>query len=279
LSKQQLIDYANELNLSWIDDESNSDVSLDRNYLRHQVLPRLEERWPAYRERIENVIRMLDTPEPSANNVAIDEALKNRLSFDDGLKLVQMDELNEAQTLSLLHAWLLSIGQQVPSRDRLKSIYTNVIKARPDATPEVRIGHGSIRRHGPAIYWVKDMPEVGAAPLVSNGELQSWVGVGQVGIVDVQAGVERFKANLPDLNWRIRGEGETVKPIGRSKSRDLKRLLQEYRVKPWLRYRVPILYSGEKLVAVGDLFIAEQFQAEKDEMGCRVVWQNNVIPD
>ena len=279
LSKQQLIDYANELKLTWIDDESNADLSLDRNYLRHQVLPRFEERWPGYRERVQNVIRLLDEPESSANPVSVDEALQHRLSFDDGLKLVQLDDFSDDQILSLLHAWLTAIGQQVPSRDRLQAIYNHVIKARPDATPEVRLGNGAIRRHGPAISWVKDMAEVGAPPLVSDQQLQPWAGVGEVRLVEVSRGTERIRADLPDLHWRTRTEGETVKPIGRSKSRDLKRLLQEYRVKPWLRYRVPILYSGDHLVAVGDLFIAEEFQAAVGETGYRVIWQNNVIPD
>ncbi len=30
----------------WIEDPSNADTRLDRNYLRHQVLPRLRDRWP-----------------------------------------------------------------------------------------------------------------------------------------------------------------------------------------------------------------------------------------
>jgi tRNA(Ile)-lysidine synthase TilS/MesJ len=36
--------------LSWQDDESNSDEQHDRNYLRHQVLPQIEQRWPDYRQ-------------------------------------------------------------------------------------------------------------------------------------------------------------------------------------------------------------------------------------
>lgn len=280
LSKQQLIDAANEMNLYWIDDESNADLSLDRNYLRHQVMPKFEQRWPGYRERIQNVIRMLDEPEAkSESHESVTEALKHRLSFDDGLKLVQLEDFTEDQILSLLHAWLTKIGQQVPSRDRLKAIWSDVIQARPDATPQVRLGDGTIRRHGPAIYWVKDMPETGLAPDVTIDSLVTWPGVGAVTLTSEMEGVERIKANLPDLNWRLRSEGEVCKPIGRSKSRDLKRLLQEYRVKPWLRYRVPLLYSGDSLVAVGDLFIAEDYQACENESGYQIIWQNNVIPD
>ena len=36
----------------------------------------------------------------------------------------------------------------------------------------------------------------------------------------------------------------------------LKKLLQEEGVVPWMRDRLPLVYSGERLVAVGDLWLA-----------------------
>ena len=47
LSRQTLRDYALRCGLRWIEDESNFDTSLHRNFLRHEVLPRLREAWPA----------------------------------------------------------------------------------------------------------------------------------------------------------------------------------------------------------------------------------------
>ena len=46
-SREQLAQYARHQQLQWIEDESNQDTGFDRNYLRHQVLPLLQQRWPA----------------------------------------------------------------------------------------------------------------------------------------------------------------------------------------------------------------------------------------
>jgi tRNA(Ile)-lysidine synthase len=46
-SRAALLEYAGANRLVWVDDPSNRDVSLDRNFLRHRVLPALRERWPA----------------------------------------------------------------------------------------------------------------------------------------------------------------------------------------------------------------------------------------
>src|SRR5690606_8289081 len=45
-ARGELLDYARRAGLRWIEDESNADERFDRNFLRHRVLPLLEERWP-----------------------------------------------------------------------------------------------------------------------------------------------------------------------------------------------------------------------------------------
>ena len=42
---------------------------------------------------------------------------------------------------------------------------------------------------------------------------------------------------------------------------------------PWWRDRVPLIYAGEQLVAVGDLWIAEEFAARDSEEALRIVWE------
>jgi len=278
LTRQQIEELAREMELTWIEDESNLQTQFDRNFLRHDVLPMFESRWPAYRERIQSVINLLDEPE-QVTKVDIAHELEHRLSHDGGLKLVQMDELSQSQVVSLMHAWLTSIGQQVPSTARLEAIVTDVIGARSDAMPEVKIGDGFIRRHGPALYWVECRPVPSAPPSVIFDKKQQWEGVGSVCLTSIDTGVERLSAELPELNWRLRSGNECMKPFGRSKSRDLKRLLQEYRVKPWLRNRIPLLFSADELIAVGDILISDDHRANENEEGFNVFWQNNEIPD
>ena len=43
--------YALENDLEWIDDPSNQDTGLDRNFLRHCIVPELRGRWPGLSAR------------------------------------------------------------------------------------------------------------------------------------------------------------------------------------------------------------------------------------
>ena len=48
--RASLLAYAQQQGLHWVDDESNADSAFTRNFLRHQVLPVIEQRFPAYRD-------------------------------------------------------------------------------------------------------------------------------------------------------------------------------------------------------------------------------------
>src|SRR5690606_324440 len=45
--RAELAAYARHHGLEWLDDPTNLDTGFDRNYLRHEILPRLRQRWPA----------------------------------------------------------------------------------------------------------------------------------------------------------------------------------------------------------------------------------------
>ena len=46
VTHKELIDYARENNLTWCEDESNSDIKYARNKVRHELLPKLEREYP-----------------------------------------------------------------------------------------------------------------------------------------------------------------------------------------------------------------------------------------
>ena len=44
MNKSQILDYAQQRQLKWIEDDSNTDENFKPNYLRHQVIPHLQQR-------------------------------------------------------------------------------------------------------------------------------------------------------------------------------------------------------------------------------------------
>src|SRR5690606_10110347 len=72
---------------------------------------------------------------------------------------------------------------------------------------------------------------------------------------------------------RPRQGGERCRPAGRAHSQSLKKLLQEAGLAPWWRDRLPLIWCGDELAAVADLWICDGFQAQAGASGWALEWQ------
>ena len=72
---------------------------------------------------------------------------------------------------------------------------------------------------------------------------------------------------------RARVGGERCKPYGRKKSQKIKNLFQEYDIPDWKREQIPLIYINDKIAAVGDLWVCEDFHTPAAENGLSIVWK------
>jgi tRNA(Ile)-lysidine synthase len=78
-----------------------------------------------------------------------------------------------------------------------------------------------------------------------------------------------------DIKIKARVGGERCKPFGRSKSQKIKNLFQEFEVPDWKRDYIPIIYIDEKIAAVGDLWVCDEFHTNINEHGISIKWNHN----
>lgn len=274
LPRAALQAYADQHALTWIEDPSNADVQFDRNFLRQRVLPLIEQRWPSYRQTLNRSLQHVQQAR-SQLTVDLDVELEHRLAADGALKAVAFDDWSDADILALLHHWLAKQQAPLPSSVVLQRLLNEVVRARADAQPQVDFGGGSVRRFKTALYWLPDPIEPAAAPEFVEGE-QHWPGVGRLRVSRSNQGGGRLRITDQPLRWALRQGGESLWPAGRSQRRDLKRLLQEYRLSPWLRDRLPLLFCGDELVALAGYAVANDWQAEDGEAGWVLHWQPEI---
>lgn len=87
VSRQQVLQYAQEQSLRWVEDLSNQDLRYLRNRVRHQLLPQLREYNPRLEERLDLLCRQQQVEEDFWSKL-IEQALPGLvLSRDDGLRL------------------------------------------------------------------------------------------------------------------------------------------------------------------------------------------------
>lgn len=274
--REELVAYASREELAWVEDPSNADRRFDRNFLRHDILPRLGARWPDISVRLQRSASHAG----EASQLLTDLATID-LEFVGGraekLAIDRLLQLSPARQRNVLRHAIRQLGLATPTAMQLARIQSEVIPARADAQPLVTWSGAAVRRYRNSVYLLpqtlqalpecidvasEDLP--GAAVTLGPGHgVLRFIAEGTPGLSKkiIRRGVQ----------IRFRQGGEEFQPLGQSHTRKLKKLLQEEGVVPWMRERLPLVFAGDDLVAVGDLWLAAQAVAEP---GIAVSWQD-----
>lgn len=141
LPRDTLRDYAGRQGLRWLDDPSNADQNLDRNFLRHRVLPLLRERWgPVDR----SLVRVGAASEQTQAVLA--QLLEGQATLDLSV-LRAAQAAAPAQAVILLRAWLRGQGE-FAATDRALGSFLTQLDAPPDRAPALALGAGRLLRDG-----------------------------------------------------------------------------------------------------------------------------------
>lgn len=265
--------YAEAQALEFIEDPSNLEQQFDRNYLRHEVLPRFEARWPDAASRIRRSAQL--AREASLLLAELAAADRTRCADrGDRLSLVELRRLAPERQRNLLRHVVQELGLPPPGAAHLEQILTELIPAREDAQPLVAWPGARARRYRDRLYLMPSDEEQDGAPAaqaVTGNEVRL---AGGMGTLVLSEGAEQgLSADVMarGLEVRYRAGGEEFMPLGQTHTKKLKKLLQEAGVVPWMRERLPLLYAGGRLVAVADLWVAADAASEP---GTAVEWRN-----
>jgi len=256
IPRAQLEAYARARNLEWVEDPSNRDTGLDRNFLRTEVLPLLAARWPGYRATVARAAMHLAGAAATLEQLLpAPETVFSRMG-DPGLPLASLLSVDEAGAAVRLRHWLQARGLPAPDRTPLAEFLRQLHAAREGAAPRLACRAFTLQRYRDAVYLLPaaDPP---ADPLaLEPGTILAVPGVGDVGLQPATGeGLLVPAGERLQLRWRH--GGEQCRPAARSGGGSLKKLLQEAGVPPWWRDRVPLFFAGEELLAVGDLWLCD----------------------
>lgn len=276
--------YARAVSLEWIDDPSNADLRFDRNYLRQAILPLLRERWPGADRTLSRSAELCAEASHLLDELAVSDlghAVQGDRLAIEGLQALPADRQRNA-----LRCALARLGLAMPSAAQLEAARRALLESRPDARPLAAWPGVRIRRYGKRLWFFTESTDPPAAsaqpkrytwdPLVVPS-LQLGGSRGRLSL-DLQAsGGFTLPPETSKLTVAFRRGGERLRPATGARERTLKNLLQESQIVPWMRGNIPLLYAGEQLLAVGDLWINAEFAVRSGEAGVRLVWQGHAL--
>lgn len=280
-SRAALCRYAREQALDWIEDPSNLDTDLDRNYLRHELLPVLQARWPSAALTLSRAARHQGEAGQLLDELAAQDYAHCQGERADRLRLGPLQALSPARQRNLLRYWLASVRQlPLPDSKHLNRILDEVLYAAPDARPLVAWTGVEVRRYAGELYALSTRPAPGTGDL----DWQLWDPLSQPRLVlagrvleaepSMGQGLSRRQIEAHGLQVGFRQGGEWCRPAGRGHRHELKKLLQEWRVPPWQRADIPLIRIDGEIAQVVNYCLCEPFVAGADEPGLLITLRN-----
>lgn len=276
--REEIVSYAVEQNLNWIDDPSNFDTDFDRNFLRHEIVPLLETRWPSLKKTLSRTATHSAEADQLLTELASQDWLK--VQNNNQIKISELLELDEKRQRNVVRYWLATICKlTLPDTIHLQRILDEVLTAAEDAKPEVIWRGGEVRRYQGLLYAQEKLiePESNTVliwadiekPLVLNSE-----GLKLSATASMGAGLSQDKLKNAEISLKFRQGGESCRPAGRGQTHQLKKLFQEWQIPPWRRASVPLIYvNGELAQVVGHCY-CEPFAAADGESSWLIELKN-----
>jgi tRNA(Ile)-lysidine synthase len=271
-SRAELQDYARREELKWVEDSSNSELHHDRNFLRQQVLPMIEQRWPRYRESWSKSLSLLTEAADMLQVMAQDD-LDQITGQADRLQVRPLLKLSEARQRQVLRYWLAQLHLTEPGWNQLQQLVQQVLQ-QEEGTGRLELEDCYLQVHSGELYALRKLPQLDAAEGTQQIQIQPQARLlaGNGFLNFQQLTGAGLKSDYQQLDLRYRQGGESLHLPGRP-AKSLKKLFQESAIPPWLRDRVPLLFHGDDLVCVPGIGIAEQATAGEQEPGYEVSWQ------
>lgn len=272
--RAELRDYAESVGLDWIEDPGNQNQGLDRNFLRHRVLPLLAERWPACTATIAR----------SAGHCAEGQGVIDRIAGREveglagtgagTLSVSRLRALDPPLCRVVLRHWISERGFSPPDARHLQRVMREVLTARTDAKPLVAWAGCEVRRYRDDLYGMDPLPTAPASDPIPwlAARLALPKGLGQLVLLDASGReLDPERVSSLGLEVRFRVPGLWFRPEGKPHRRPLKKLFQEAGVPPWLRVLVPLVFQEGDLVAVAGLCGCDRLLGSV-ESRIRVLW-------
>jgi tRNA(Ile)-lysidine synthase len=272
--RDELEAYAREQGLEWVDDESNRDTGLRRNFLRHRVMPLVREGFP----------QADDTLARSARHLAECQDLLDELGHLDAggaimngeLNLERLAVLSEGRAKNLLRMFLRDQGVPMPGERLLTEALRQLTDADTDADPMIALGPWRLRRYRGRVRMEQFRSAAAEEVWPWRGEPELGLGMGRICFREAMGkGLDRERLLSGQVHVRLRAGGEKLQPDCRRPRRRVKSLLRESGIAPGRRELLPFLFVGEELVWVAGLGYACDWQAGHGRPGIVVEWRAN----
>ena len=244
ISKKDIYNYANKNNIRHIFDYSNLNEYIFRNYLRLNVIPLIEKKWPSFKKSICKYIKICNY-----NIIYLNESInyfKHILENKNFLTLKNIIILPYLVRCEILRIWIKGFIFKTISYNNIMLI-NKVIFSEKNKINFLKIGNYFLSKKNEKILLYKLIEKNKILINFKNSKLFNNV---------------KFKYDYKNLIL-IKSKGINCLNLNYIyKKNDLKKIFQKYDISIWKRNNYPCVFIDGKLIMIIGLWLSKNFCKE-----------------
>ena len=265
-----LTEYLGQNDIEWIEDSSNQCLNHDRNFIRHEIIPLLETRWPKVGKRLLLTRRAMADARHLLERLA-DDYLGQNLAHPFVLHMTSHFGNDPELFKLVIRRWLKQSGTPTLPFNTLVSFYEQVRQARSGHKVTLRWSGWLLHLYKQKLWLRTDM-EIAPCPTVKWPAECNKIDLGDaVGQLVLEGNRSTTVVGQISVSGRNNMEETEIHQGGHHKS--LKNLFQTAAIPPWLRDCIPLCKLGDELVAIGDWCFSESFACRLAENSIKLDWR------
>jgi len=227
ISKTQILDYASENKLNWVEDDSNQNIHFKRNLLRIEFVPKLSGVFNSLTKNIARSAKHQAEALELMHDLAELDITNYVLIVKDRLQVIPLLELPKRRLVNVIRYFIDKQNFLLPSSKVLDEIIS-LLTAKADAKSIVKWHDYQVRRYRNELYFFDEFKTQATPPCPYYESLK----------------------DLPNFEIRFRREGQRIELKGKTHSQSLKKILQESKIPPWERDKLRMYYIDGSLRAM-----------------------------
>lgn len=144
ISKSELYTYGEAFHVQWIEDDTNYDTRIERNFLRHDIIPRLKSRWPAIEQTVMRSAELCAEHEGLLTELL--NGLMKTISSGNVLELESWQHRSVPMQKAILRRWFEQNNAKMPSAAVLNELIQQLSRL-PQGKVGVRWGTWAVQRN------------------------------------------------------------------------------------------------------------------------------------
>lgn len=247
--KTEILEYLQTTNLNWVEDESNKDTSILRNYLRLEILPKFETKFSNLRENLLKTVELSKSTEALLADLARQDLEK--LDFDFSAHTFNYKKfctLSAIKRNNILRYIQKIYDFQPISSPMLENLNTHINSYFDENFGIFSWADIEMRVFQNLIYIQK---QEFFQPIEEDFS-KNWTGD-----CEVEGVKKEFLPKLPVGDYKITGRKASAKIFYKGMNRKAKKLMQEKKLAPWVRDQQPFIWQKDKLIAIGKEIISD----------------------